>query len=101
MKLCNRFGCDNHFNPKVTYQIYCSESCREIATREKIAERYRATRLQRRKNKVRKCRNCEELLSVYAEGPLCNFCNIDPKLVTKALKDLKKLGLMEYEQKES
>jgi hypothetical protein len=100
VKLCNRFECDEYFKPKVSYQIYCSENCRDIATREKIAERYKATRLQRRKNKVRKCRNCEEILSVYAEGPLCNFCNIDPKLVTKALKQLKQLGILGYEQRE-
>lgn len=96
MKLCDR--CDNYFSPKVSYQIYCSESCRDEATKEKIAERYRVTKVQKRKNKDRRCRNCSEKLSLYSEGPLCYFCNIDPKLVSKALKELKRLGVFDYEQ---
>lgn len=35
---------------------------------------------------------------MYAEGPLCYFCNIDPKLVNKALRELKKIGIVDYEQ---
>ena len=34
MKQCDR--CDTRFSPKVSYQIYCSEKCRDEATREKI-----------------------------------------------------------------
>jgi len=98
VKLCNRFECGQYFDPKVSYQVYCSENCRDIATKEKIAERYKATRQKRRKKKIRKCRNCESPMSVYIEGPLCYFCNIDPKMVSKALKELKKLGVIDYEQ---
>jgi len=96
LKLCEQ--CDNHFTPKVSYQIYCSVECRDSATKNKIAERYQATRRQRRIGKTRKCRNCKESLSIYADGPLCNFCIIDPNLVSKALKELKKLGILDYEQ---
>lgn len=98
MKLCERFECENYFKPKVSYQIYCSNTCRELATKEKIAERYQQTRKQKRKNKVRNCRNCGEKLSMYSDDILCFFCNIDPKLVNKALKELKKLGVIDYEQ---
>ena len=36
MKLCER--CENKFNPKVSYQIYCGEICRSAATKQKILE---------------------------------------------------------------
>ena len=32
--------CDNKFTQKVKYQIYCSADCRQLATKEKIAQRY-------------------------------------------------------------
>lgn len=96
MKPCSR--CDTKFIPKVSYQIYCSQNCRDESTKEKIAERYRVTKLRKRKSKDRRCRNCSEKLSMYAEGPLCYFCNIDPKLVNKALRELKKIGIVDYEQ---
>ena len=42
MKLCNR--CETPFKPKVSYQIYCGDVCREESTKIKIAERYQITR---------------------------------------------------------
>ena len=98
MKLCNRMDCGNTFEPKVSYQVYCGEECREIATKEKITERYKTIKQKKRKGKRRNCRNCGSKLSTYVDGPLCYFCNIDPKLVNKALKELKQLGVIEYEQ---
>jgi hypothetical protein len=95
VKLCNR--CDTYFIPKVSYQVYCSELCREQATREKIAERYQATRRQKRKNKVRKCLGgCETSLSIYNDSGFCANCNVSAKQVAKMLKELK--GFIEYEQ---
>ena len=95
MKLCNR--CDTYFVPRVTYQIYCSDICREESTKEKIAERYQATRRQKRLGKVRKCLGgCDVSLSIYNDSGFCSNCNISKKAVDKMLKELK--GFVEYEQ---
>lgn len=87
MKTCK--WCDNEFKSNVSYQIYCSEECRELATKEKIAQRYIQTRRQKRKGKNRLCKKCNEKLSIYNDEPLCIKCNINPADVKKALKDLK------------
>ena len=95
MKLCER--CDKQFKPRVTYQIYCSEECREISTKEKIAQRYLTTRRQRRKGKVRLCLGgCGEKLSMYNDSGFCNSCNVNAKQVSKMLKEIK--GFFDYEQ---
>ena len=95
MKLCSR--CDTYFVPRVSYQVYCSELCREEATREKIAERYQATRRQKRIGKVRKCLGgCNTSLSIYNDSGFCANCNVSAKQVAKMLKELK--GFIEYEQ---
>jgi hypothetical protein len=96
LKLCNR--CDNYFSPKVSYQIYCSETCREEATREKIAERYLISRRQKRLGKIRKCLGgCGVDLSIYNDSRFCSNCNIGKKEVDKMLKQIK--GFFDYEQK--
>ena len=87
MKHCN--WCDSQFETKVAYQIYCSEECRDAATKEKIAARYIQTRRQKRKGKERRCKNCDGLLSIYNDDTLCAKCNINPKDVIKALKNIK------------
>jgi hypothetical protein len=95
LKLCNR--CDNYFSPKVSYQIYCSEICREESTREKIAERYLISRRQKRIGKNRKCLGgCNTSLSIYNDSGFCANCNVSEKQVAKMLKELK--GFVEYEQ---
>lgn len=95
MKLCNR--CDNYFSPKVSYQIYCSETCREESTREKIAERYVISRRQKRIGKNRRCLGgCNTSLSIYNDSGFCANCNVSKKAVDKMLKELK--GYIEYEQ---
>jgi hypothetical protein len=95
VKLCSR--CESYFHPKVTYQIYCSETCREESTREKIAERYQATKRQKRIGKVRKCLGgCDTSLSIYNDSGFCANCNVSAKQVAKMLKELK--GFIEYEQ---
>lgn len=77
--------------------MYCSELCREQATREKIAERYQATRRQKRKGKIRKCLGgCDTSLSIYNDSGFCANCNISAKQVAKMLRELK--GFIEYEQ---
>lgn len=95
MKQCDR--CDNKFTPKVSYQIYCSEQCREEATRDKIAERYKITRRQKRKGKIRKCLGgCDQVLSIYNDDGFCSNCNISKKAVDKMLKQIR--GYFDYEQ---
>lgn len=89
-KRCNH--CDMVFLPTVSYQVYCSPGCRELATREKISERYQITRRTKRTGKSRKCRSCDTSLSIYNDEPLCQNCLIDPKEVKKALKELRELS---------
>lgn len=95
MKQCDK--CDKYFSPKVSYQIYCSEDCRDKATREKIAERYKVTRRQKRKGKDRKCLGgCGQVLSIYNDDGFCSNCNVSKKAVDKMLKQVK--GYFDYEQ---
>jgi hypothetical protein len=95
VKLCSR--CDIYFNPRVTYQIYCSESCRTEATKEKIAERYQISRRQKRIGKIRKCLGgCDTTLSIYNDFGFCANCNVSKKQVDKMIKEIK--GFFDYEQ---
>lgn len=95
MRLCER--CDKSFKPKVSYQIYCGDECREIATKNKIAERYQITRRQRRKGKKRLCLGgCGKQLSIYNDSGFCSDCNVNKKEVDKMLKQIK--GFIDYEQ---
>jgi len=97
VKLCSRFDCYTYFAPKVSYQVYCSIECRDIATKDKIAERYQSTRRQKRSGKKRKCLGgCGVDLSIYNDFGFCSNCNISEKVVNKMLKQLK--GIIKYEQ---
>lgn len=90
MKLCK--WCDTYFKPSVSYQIYCSIECRNEATKEKIVERHRILRRQKRKNKIRYCAgNCGTILSLYNDDKYCDHCLVDFKLVDKKLKEIKNL----------
>lgn len=90
MKNCK--WCDREFESKISYQIYCSEECRDLATKEKIAQRYIQTRRQKRKGKTRVCKKCGDKLSIYNDDPLCSQCDINPNDVKKALKDIRGLS---------
>jgi len=95
VKLCSR--CDNRFDPKVSYQIYCSLECRDLATKDKIKERYQVTRRQKRNGKDRRCLGgCNTSLSIYNDSGFCANCNVSKKAVDKMLKEIK--GFIEYEQ---
>jgi hypothetical protein len=97
VKLCNRFDCETYFVPKVSYQVYCSDQCRDIATKEKIAERYQVTKRLKRRGKIRKCSGgCGVSLSIYNDDGFCSNCNIAQKEVNKMLKQIK--GYFEYGQ---
>jgi uncharacterized protein YmfQ (DUF2313 family) len=95
VKLCER--CDKRFQPKVSYQIYCSQDCRDLATKDKIAERYQVSRRQKRIGKVRRCLGgCGVQLSIYNDSGFCSNCNVSQKAVEKMIKELK--GIIDYEQ---
>lgn len=84
--------CDTTFETSISYQIYCSTNCRELATREKISARYAQTRRKNRRGKVRKCASCNIPLSIYNDEALCENCLVNPADISKAIKDLKGLA---------
>lgn len=90
MKNCQ--WCDATFKPRVSYQIYCSDACREQATKEKIAQRYAMNRRNKMIGKTRNCKNCDKPLSVYNDEQLCSACTVNPSDVAKALKEIKRLA---------
>lgn len=90
MKNCQ--WCDANFQPRVSYQIYCSDECRELATKEKIAQRYAMTRRNRMIGKNRSCKSCGKPLSVYNDEALCSQCVVDPSEVSKTLKEIKSMA---------
>ena len=95
MKLCKI--CHSSFKASVNYQIYCTKVCRDLATKEKIAERYTVIKRKKRKNRVRLCLGgCGQELSMYNDSGFCSNCNISEKAVNKMLKELK--GFIDYEQ---
>lgn len=73
----------------MSYQIYCSAECRDLATKEKIAERYLHSKRQKRKGKIRVCKACSSPLSIYNDDLICSSCSINPDAVIKAIKDIK------------
>ena len=87
MKNCRY--CDKNFTQSVSYQIYCSPECRDLATKEKIAERYLHSKRQKRKGKTRLCKSCSSPLSIYNDDAICSSCAINPDAVTKAIKQIK------------
>jgi hypothetical protein len=95
MKACE--CCSKDFAPKVTYQIYCSSECRELATKEKISYRQQIMRAKSRSGKKRKCSGgCETIISIYNNNGFCGNCMINKRKVDQMLKELK--GLFDYEQ---
>ena len=95
MKTCKL--CGNDFKGTVSYQIYCSTNCRDLATKEKIAERHRILRIKKRRLKKRFCvGGCGKLLSVYNDNKLCDSCHISKKDWNKVMKEIRNLT-HEYE----
>lgn len=95
MKICA--WCSHEFNPKVSYQIYCSPDCRNQATKDNILKKYQVSRIKNRSTKERRCAGgCGSVLSIYNSSSLCSTCTVNKKKVDKMIKELK--GLFEYEQ---
>jgi hypothetical protein len=90
MKSCQ--WCENAFVARVKYQIYCSDSCREGATKQKIADRYAIARRTRLMSKTRLCASCKLPLSAYNDEEVCQACLVNPKDVKKALKEIKSIS---------
>lgn len=90
MKNCQ--WCDASFKPRVSYQIYCSDACREEATKEKIAQRYAISRRNKMIGKTRSCKSCGQPLSAYNDGQLCSSCIVNPKEVSLTLKQIKRMA---------
>ena len=87
MKNCK--FCDKNFEQSVSYQIYCSPECRDLATKEKIAERYLHSKRQKRQGQTRLCKSCSTPLSIYNDYSICSSCEINPDAVSKAIKEIK------------
>lgn len=87
MKTCQ--WCDSGFSPKVSYQIYCSDKCRDLATKEKIAQKYAIKRRNKLMQKKRSCQKCDKPLSVYNDDNLCSACIINPGEVGRLLREIK------------
>ena len=87
MKNCQ--WCDASFKPRVSYQIYCSDECRDHATKEKIAQRYAISRRNKMIGKTRACKSCGQPLSVYNDDVLCAQCVVNPTDVSKTLKEIR------------
>ena len=90
MKRCQ--WCDNSFETKISYQIYCSAECREQATKEKISQKYAIKRREKMMKKRRNCKACGSPLSAYNDDPVCHSCSVNPKDVLKVLKELKDIA---------
>ena len=70
MKPCS--WCDNEFMATVSYQIYCSPTCRSEATKIKIANKQVLNKRKKRIGKDRKCaRGCGTTLSMYNDSSYC------------------------------
>jgi hypothetical protein len=96
MKTCS--WCSNEFKPNVSYQIYCSVNCRDLASKQKISERYRANKIKNRSKKERLCSGgCGIILSAYNDEGFCKKCNVNNRKVSRTLKELR--GFFDYEQK--
>jgi hypothetical protein len=84
--------CDTQFTTDISYQIYCSVGCRDLATKEKIAARYQISRRKKRLGKARPCSSCGLGLSIYNDEQLCQKCLVNPNEVAKILKEIKGLA---------
>jgi len=91
MKIKHCEWCDNSFKTKIDYQIYCSAICRELATKQKLAERYLKVKREKRAKKPRHCKTCSKTLSFYNDEEICLSCNVNPSDVKDALKDIKEM----------
>jgi hypothetical protein len=90
--------CDDSFDTKNKNQIYCNPKCRALATKKKIAQRYKLNKSKEKMGKTKKCAGgCTTMISVYSDSKFCDVCLVDIKKTEKFIKDLR--NLFNYEQK--
>ena len=95
-KFCK--SCDIQFQTSNKNQIYCSAECRSNATKEKILQRYKVSKVKSRTSKSRKCAGgCGIEISIYNDIGFCNSCMMSKRKLDQTLKDIK--GFFDYEQK--
>lgn len=82
--------CGNEFAASKSNQVYCKAECTRIASNKKIIERYHASKAIK-KNKDRRCTECDGKLSMYNDDSICNPCEKGKKELER-LDLLKKLG---------
>jgi ribosomal protein S14 len=90
MKNCQ--WCDQSFKTDISYKIYCSVDCRVEATKDKVAQKNAQKRRERMMKKSRSCKSCGSKLSAYNDDNICHACEINPKDVAQALKDLRDIA---------
>lgn len=85
--------CDKSFTSKTKGQIYCSPECRTQAQRQKIDERSKRLKEEKRRSKERKCAGgCGTTLSFYNENTFCDRCQVDDKKYRSLLREILKNG---------
>ena len=94
-KFCK--SCDKQFQTNNKNQIYCSADCRSLATKEKILQRYKVSKVKSRTSKNRKCAGgCGITISIYNDIGFCNSCMMSKRKLDQTLKDIK--GYFDYEK---
>lgn len=82
--------CDKEFVKNSTKQIYCSNECRQEASKEKILERYHVEKRKKRKGKKRLCAGgCGIQLSIYNDSGMCDNCEVNNKRMNNFMKELR------------
>jgi hypothetical protein len=90
--------CDKQFSSSNKNQIYCNAECRKLATKQKILQRYKVTKVKSRSGKERKCAGgCDTTLSIYNDVGFCNTCMMSKRKLDQALKEIK--DYFDYEEK--
>lgn len=88
MKQCD--WCNNYFTANVSYQVYCTTACRDEATKEKISDRQKFLKRQKRQGKDRFCvGKCGTRLSIYNDNNVCDNCNTHNKELKKKMKEIR------------
>ncbi len=84
--------CDKEFETVQKNKIYCSAECRELATREKITQRYILAKRKKRIDKIRLCAGgCGTMLSIYNDSRLCTNCLVNHRKYNAFLKELREM----------
>ena len=89
--------CDKEFIPNSNKQIYCGAECRQVASKEKILERYHIEKRKKRVGNRKKCAGgCGTVLSIYNDFSMCENCLGNQKKIAGFMKEIK--DFFDYEQ---